>query len=178
MNMHYTSFQSIVSVVTGVGECVYEALANTAGGLPSRYCQLVPGQIAWDKCECGQLAQSIENSYPSSAFPVAASETPAVPCGTQLVVFPVRLSLTRCVHGPGPEDKLAPPCDRLLADALILEEDRWVVRRAVTCCLQVMSREFRVANFAVGAAVSVGPQGTCGGVELSYLVGLGSTCCG
>jgi len=178
VNMHYVSFESIVTVVTGVGQCVYDALADTAGGQPDRYCPLVPGAIAWDKCECGQLAQSIDSSYPSSAFPVAANETPSIPCGTQLVVFPVRLSLTRCVHGPSAEDQRAPKCDRLLADALVLEEDRWVVRRAITCCLQVMGREFRIANFAVGAATSVGPQGSCGGVELTYLVGLGSTCCG
>lgn len=172
--MRYTAL-ALSAVVTGAGEAVRLALTATTAGAPSRVCLLVPGEIAWDNCDCGQLAQTITEVYPSDTFPVPANDSRRTACGPNLTVARVKLSLVRCVRGPTDGDP--PSCADLLADALVLESDRYVARTALACYLAGRRDAYAITDFAVGAGVSVGPQGDCAGVEVAYLVGLGSACC-
>lgn len=176
--MRYLPTSAIV-VVTGVGTAVQAELAVQGQPPVERYCPVVPGDIAWDACDCGQLAQTITSTYPSNSFPTNASDQRRTPCGPNLTVATVNLSLTRCV--PSPDSNGRPPtCAQLLAAAVTLEVDRWVVRKAVACYLRTL-RETQppiIADFSVGTVISVGPQGGCVGVQLAYSFALGSLCCG
>lgn len=167
-----------IAVVTGVAECVVAALENTPGGVPNRVCPVVPGAIAWDNCECGQLAQTITSVAPTRAFPTPSSELPDEKCGSPMVVVSVTLSLTRCVTGVDDRGN-SPRCASLFEEAVILEADRAAVRRAVRCCLANIYAEMppRIFAYTVGAVNSVGPEGGCAGIEMTYQFGIANDCC-
>lgn len=175
MTMMYLETSSIVAV-TGALQCVYDALGDTEAGLPNRFCPLVPGEIAWDECECGQLAGTIVDIYPSGNFPQAINDTPQSKCGPPLIVVSASLSLVRCVPVPDNNGK-GPTCDKLFAAAVTLEIDRFTARRALRCCLKGMYTRLEIANFTVGNAVSVGPEGMCAGFTMPFLIGFTNEGC-
>ena len=144
--------------------------------MPDRFCALVPGEVAWDNCQCGQFAQTIESVFGSNSFPTPATDTRQTPCGPNLTVVVVRASLVRCVHGVS-DDGRPPSCAALLADALTLEDDRWAVRRGVACHLADLRAAYTVVDFALDASTTLGPSGGCAGSELTYRFALGALCC-
>lgn len=167
---------SAAAIVTGVGLCVAEELDATpesGGGLVAnpkmRVCYLVPGNIAWDGCNCGQLALTIQNIFPSVVFPTPAEDDPTT-SGCEVTQLAVRalVSITRCV--PGPTNTGQPPtCASLLASALEQQGDAYAVRRAVACCLSEMKRTRRIWDWRIGSSNFVGPEGGCAGSELSFV---------
>ncbi len=169
-------FSDAFVIVTGVGECTLAEIDETTAGRPERVCLAVPGEIAWDACECGQFAQSIAQDVPSNVFPTPAEDTRTTPCGPLLRVVTVNVSLMRCVSVLT-DDGRAPTCAQQQADALQIEEDRVALRRGVTCCLKDLRTARRITDFSVGAAVTRGPQGMCAGIELTYRFALNSICC-
>lgn len=175
--MYVYSLDIAAIVVTGAGQAVVDDLTDE--GFPvDRTCLLVPGSIAWDSCECGQLAQSITNVVPASVFGRPAADDANTPCGPAQVQVSTTLSLTRCVPGPG-ESGAPPACAELLAAGLQLERDRFIVRRALRCYLKTLFDAYQITGFSVGSATSVGPEGMCAGVEVPYSFGLAAgNCCG
>lgn len=171
-------FSQAFAVVTGVGMCVVDDLDRTEWGSPDRICLAVPGEIAWDDCQCGQFAQTITQDVPSENFPIAATDRRTTACGPQHLVVSVTASLVRCVTGINRRDGKPPTCDELLRDARRLEDDRTALRLGVTCCLRALRDAYTITEFTVGAATTVGPQGGCVGVELTYQFGLRNVCCG
>ena len=161
------------AIVTGVGMCVINELMATpeSGGVPAkmRTCLLVPGAIAWDGCDCGQLAQTIQRIYPTQIFPADASDVPVRGgCGPGgALVFEVLLSVLRCV--PGLDGQGRPPtCAKLLTSALEIQGDAYAMRKAVSCCLADFARDRQIIKYSVGGTNFVGPEGGCGGSELTY----------
>jgi hypothetical protein len=173
--MIYTADKLFI-VVTGVGQCAYDVLDESPGGQPHRFCNVVPGDIAWDQCECGQLAQTITNVVPSEDGTSAAPDVRQTKCGPAFTLAEVTLSLTRCVPGVD-NNGHGPKCNQLLEAARILEIDRYLVRQAVTCCLLNLRNTYEITTFTVGAAQSVGPQGMCAGFDLTYKFAVGGICC-
>lgn len=173
--MQYTPTH-VVDTVTTVATAVRERIIAEGGGDVNRFCPLVPGAIAWDECDCGQLAQTIPQVYPSDIFPAPASDTRTTPCGPQFIVVTVVLSLTRCVQGIN-DNGFAPTCAQLLDDALVLEADRYAVRKAILCALRELRDTYDIAEFSVGATTSVGPEGMCAGIEQAYAFALSNVCC-
>lgn len=168
-----------IAVVTGVGECVVAELEQSLGGWesPKRTCLVVPGSIAWDECDCGMFAQTITEDVPSNSFPVAAVDQRTTACGPNLLVVTVTATVVRCVPTIG-NDGRPPTCTALLHSAHVLEDDRRALRVGVTCCLREMRNDLReIHEFAVGRAVSVGEQGGCAGVELTYQFAVHNVCC-
>lgn len=162
-------------IVTGVGQCVVDELNATpaSGGVPikMRVCYLVPGNIAWDSCECGQFAQTIQADYPTLNFPADASDTVlgVGGCPSGGLAFQVLASITRCVPGMSAGTPPTPPtCAKLQQAALVMEGDAYALRRGVECCLETMRRDRRILKYAVGRINRVGPEGNCAGVELVY----------
>ena len=161
-------------IVTGVGMCVVEELQNTpeSGGVPAnmRVCLLVPGNIAWDGCDCGQFAQTIQRDYPTLTFPVDASELvlgAGGGCSSRPIAYQVLASIVRCV--PGLEASGKPPsCAKLQTSASIMAADAFALRRAIECCLNDLQDDNVIEKFSVGAVSYVGPEGNCAGVELIY----------
>lgn len=172
----YTYSLDIASIiVTGAGQAVVDELEESGYGV-DRACLLVPGQIAWDNCDCGQLAQTINSVVTSNNFAVPAADTPTTPCGPNLILVNVTLSLVRCVRGP--DDNGRPPeCSDLLQDALQAERDRFIARHALRCYLKPLYDAMHLVGFTIGAATSVGPEGLCGGIELPYTFGLTNAGC-
>lgn len=159
------------ATVTGVGEYIRGELESTEGGVPQRFALIVPGSIAWDNCDCGQFAQSITSVVSSRGFPTPATDVPVAPCGHPEAVVSVTVSLLRCV--PNVDDRgNAPDVSKLLAAARVIEEDRQALRRALGVYLQDLRRAYKITNYTIGAAQSVGPEGMCGGIEVNYSFGI------
>lgn len=166
------------AIVTGVGVCIENELDATpeSGGGPvrtpgMRTCLLVPGNVAWDGCECGQLALTIQGIWPTKVFPNDASADPIMGgCMVRPLAVNVLVSITRCIPGMTSGMPPAPPtCAALLAAALEQQGDAFAVRKAVECCLATMkSVERRILDFRVGRTTFTGPDGGCGGSELAF----------
>ena len=161
------------AIVTGVGMCVVQELSETpeTGALPQRIALMVPGEIAWDGCECGQFAQSIQADYPSGIFPQDTSQQTqrGAGCNDPPLAYQVLASITRCVSGLKNGVRIASPATSdLLQDALRGEADAFVLRTAIECCLATYKREYRITDFRVGRVDKAGPEGNCFGVVMQY----------
>ena len=174
--MTYTVWTA-AAVVTGVGACIdagLDATPESGGGSirnPNmRTCLLVPGNISWDGCECGQLALTIQRIYPSQTFPADASELPTLGgCLNTPKAVQALASITRCVSGitAGVPPHL-PTCAALQADGLTLAADAYAMDLAVRCCLDTFKDNRIIWNYRVGGINFVGPEGGCAGSELTF----------
>lgn len=171
-----SNFMNIIAVVTGTGQAVRNLLINEGCGDVNRACLIVPGEIAWDECDCGQLAQSITQTYPSNNFPVPVIDQRQTPCGPQMLVVSVLASIVRCVPIIS-DNGASPSCVALEDSAIQLECDRQMLRTGVTCHLRSLRDNYRIHDFTVGNATSIGPQGACAGVDMTYQFGISNICC-
>lgn len=161
------------AVITGVGECVREALIATpeSGGYSAkmRFCHIVPGNIAWDACDCdGQFAQTAVQKNPTRVYPTDASnEALQGGCQSRSMMWIVTASLIRCI--PGLKNNGASPTPAELFVASRKQHgDEFAMRKGIECCLGDMKKLYRITDYRVGAALFVGPEGNCGGVEIVY----------
>ncbi len=163
---------SALSVVTGVAACVVTELQNTpeSGGVPAnmRVC-VVPGEIAWDSCQCGQLAFSIVRWFPSIRFPTESTlDVNTGPCDPYARAVEVTASIIRCVTGMDNSGN-PPECSALLADTMIQQADAFALERGVGCCLDDMQRVQRIITaFRISGPTFIGPSGNCGGSQLTF----------
>lgn len=166
-------------VVTGMGACVRAALPDTLGGVPAglRECFSVPGSIAWDDCQCGQLALSVGPSYYSTTFPQPENVRRSLAgCGAPYWVAPVTVTMLRCAPTPTGTD-LGPSCAALAQASMILESDRQVITQALACCLQGWVTDRTIADYVIGPQAPVGPDGGCVGIALTVTVGISNCAC-
>lgn len=140
----------------------------------------VPGEIAWDDCQCGQLAITQNRRFGSRSFPLEEIDHTAE-CGEPWLVVQYTLSLTRCV--PVPDSNGNPPTMVALGEsALQLSDDMTKVRIAVNCCLSDLfitptsPTDEWVWAYELGAQEVVGPQGGCAGSDLTIFVGWTQDC--
>ena len=171
-NIPYNTPLTAAIIVTGVGQAIVDQLLITpeSGGVPDkmRLCLLVPGAIAADACACGQLALSILSWEPMDVFPVSAAETATrAPCGERSRGVRAIATIFRCV--PTMDSQGRPPtCDALFAAALVQNGDEYAMRKGITCYLAELKRLYKIADYRVGNAVPLGPEGACGGVEITF----------
>lgn len=175
-NLRYSAIKHYV-IVTGLGEAIREELVDTPSGAPDRVCHVVPGEIAWDACECGQLALSSSRLFPSRTFPTSAADDPTIPnCGVSFLIADITISMTRCV--PISDEEGNPPtCDALGDSALVMYEDGAAVLNATICFLNEEKDSYRIADWTLGELTYVGPQGECAGVELNVKIAFTGLCC-
>lgn len=169
-------------IATAIKDCAYDWLSTTTSGAPDRSC-VVAGAIAWDDCECGQLAVSLVSNYEASGTttPRAGTITPGRrECGPPLFVINFLVSILRCA--PTGTNTAPPTCAELDAAARIAAEDAWAVRAGVICCLteavkeQLPNGTRLYRDFVVGEQSWVGPQGACMGSELPVSVTIDNGC--
>lgn len=166
---------SATSLVRDVGVAVHQALDDAGRGI-DRACYVVPGDIAWDECHCGMLAQTITQIQPTSSAPQPAVNVRWTACGPGIALVNVTLVVIRCV--PIPDENGNPPtCDALDDAAVILEQDRHLMRKTVACYLQTLRSGYEILEYGVNVAASVGPLGACAGVELPYWFAVQDDCC-
>lgn len=175
-----------ISAVTGVGQCIVEALDQTPAGAPCRRCLLLPtASIPWDNCGCpeglndcsGQVALAIRQIYGADTYPAATIRTYRK-CNHRYEVAEVVASVTRCVPALDAAGN-APSCAAELAAAVTLEHDRTAVRQAIACCLNAanQARPDLVSEWSIGPSMTVGELGGCAGVETTFYIGVQSCLC-
>jgi len=166
-------------IVQELGECVAAALAETTAGPPDRVCLVVPGKIAWDKCECGQLALTVNRFYWARDATLGQTSDfgGASDCGLPYLVMDVTISITRCAPVGDIKNELAPSCQELLDAARSWHEDAQAVRVGAGCCLKAMEDDNDILAFAMVEQPAVGPEGGCVGSELRVLIGLPNCLC-
>lgn len=164
-------------IVTGIGLAISDALATTPEGRPERVCLLVPGAVAADECDCGQLALTIVRKYASDTFPVEATRDESPPgCPPPILCAVVTVSLLRCV--PNPDDNGTPPtCEALQGAAVNQDLDDATIRRTLYCHLAALEGAGTIVGYVVGSTVATGPGGGCGGSETTVTVGVNNCGC-
>lgn len=176
---------SPAAIVTGIGQCVIDALDQTPARAPCRQCLLVPSAtIPWDGCACdcdhpGQFAQAI--TYVGATDNLALGEYAGnwKHCPPANGLIRVLLSVVRCV--PVMNEQAVPPaCADELAAAITLENDRTAVRQALACCIDALlpptSYVSGVRAFNLGPTLTVGESGGCAGIEMTYTLAFGVPC--
>lgn len=153
------------TVASTLQQAVHVALTDT----PARS-GVVPGAIAWDACDCGMLAVSVAQVYPSETFP--EPQTVKVGgCDAPWEVGEIVVQVIRCA--PNPEGQsLYPSSAALEASAQQVSRDAYETLQAVSVKLCEMSAAREVSDFLVRPQVAQGPQGGCVGTELRALVQL------
>jgi hypothetical protein len=160
-------FDVASALVSGISD----ALVGSLGGVPNRAC-VVPGAIAWDECDCGQLAVSASRWFLSENFPLETGPgTQSTPCMMPYLVGEFIIQLIRCMPSPQGRDTFV-PCAKLSAAARILIEDAFIVLTSTTSILCELRRDDIIVDFTLGEQSTVGPEGGCGGTELRASVAI------
>lgn len=153
------------TVASRLETAVYEALTDT----PDRH-GVVPGAIAWDACDCGMLAVSVAQVYPSETFP-DPQPAPFGACQAPWEVAELVVQIIRCA--PNPEGQnLYPTTAAQDASAQQVARDAYQTRRAISLELCAMNEARDIADYLVRPQPTQGPQGGCVGTELRALVSL------
>jgi hypothetical protein len=158
-------------VITALTGHVRVALAGTDAGAPARVCD-VPGLLAWDGCDCGLLAVTVDRLYPAAVFPTeAVAGSLTGPCPPPYEVADLTVTVLRCA--PGPDRRGNPPsCTALDAAALTWFRDLDAVRGAVAAALIGLRETDVVADFTLRDTVPAGPDGGCVGLDTHLSVGM------
>jgi hypothetical protein len=131
---------------------------------------VVPGAIAWDECDCGLLAVSVAQVYPSELFPDPLTRKVGSVCDAPWEVAELVVQVVRCA--PNPDDLNAPTVAELDASAQEVLRDAYEMLRAVSIRLCEMNRDRDIADFMLRPLTAQGPTGGCVGNELRGLVAL------
>lgn len=154
-----------------VGGHLVTATYNGLSTKPARSGQ-VPGDIAWDDCNCdGLLAVTTPRVFLSEEFPEEASAPVGAQCQAPYEVGEFTVSVLRCV--PQPEgQKLSPAAAALDAAAGLLLKDVAETMDAVSAALCALKDADSISDYLISPAESAGPEGTCAGFTLRVRVSL------
>jgi hypothetical protein len=164
---------AVATLATSILGAASAALATVSAG-PPQVQAVVPGAIAWDACECGQLSVSWQRIYLSDAFPTDAAGSAILhqsSCQATLLVAEFLIQVIRCAPVPQGVDQTVPTSE-LEAAAFIVAEDGLALITNVACSLQEMMDRDEIDNYEVRSQTAVGPQGACVGSELALAVSL------
>lgn len=132
----------------------------------------VPGEIAWDDCNCdGILAVTTPRVFLSENFPDEAEGTVGVRCQAPYEVGEFTVSVLRCA--PQPEGQnLSPDADDLDSAAGLMLQDVAETMDAVSALLCQLKDADDISDYLITPAESAGPEGACVGFTLRVLVSL------
>jgi hypothetical protein len=156
-------------LVTGIAA----DLAASENGPVERAC-VVPGEIAWDECNCGLLAVTARRFFLSDNFPETSLGVGLIrtsPCDLPWLVAELAVQVIRCV--PTSHDDGTPPTCVALGDAArVLMVDAYVALTTTVSILCGMTDADEIIDYVIGEQVSRGPEGDCVGTELNVFVGV------
>lgn len=142
------------------------AIADSIGG-PAQRVGMVPGETAWDECDCGLLVASLRRQWLSDDFPegqFAQSIVRSSPCNLPWLVGELRVQLIRCA--PNPQgDNLAPPVEALDGAAEILISDAHIITNTIVATLCELKETDQIIDYTIGELDTMGPDGGCVGSE-------------
>jgi hypothetical protein len=169
-----TGFYQVGSILVTNVEAV---LAASAGGPVERAC-VVPGEIAWDGCNCGLLAVSVRrwfltDNFPESGIGLGGSSVAsrATPCDLPYLVGELRVQVIRCAPIPD-GNAISVPCSDLDAAAQVLLSDAYVTLTEVVSTLCELRETDQIIDYVLGEQETLGPAGDCVGSELVAQVAL------
>lgn len=132
----------------------------------------VPGDIAWDDCDCGGvLAVTTPRIYLSEVFPEEADGPLGARCRAPYEVGEYTVSVMRCV--PQPQGQaLAPTAAALDSAAAVLLRDMAEAMDALAATLCTLEDTEVISDYFITPAQSLGPEGTCVAFTLRVLIAL------
>lgn len=146
------------------------ALAATPAGVPAnaRVC-VVPGQLAWDDCECGLIAVEFNGSAFSTNF---FASQPGTSDGCRpYATFTYTITALRCVTGTQNEGR-PPTCEQLDAAAQTFYDDGLALLMGTAQALRSMIDANVILEYGMNGLVPTGPQGNCVGQTQQVIVAL------
>lgn len=148
---------------------VHGKLTVTPTGWPaSARSYLVPGQLAWDNCECGLLAIEWQNVSYTAVFP-----TPRQPLADgckPYLALQLLVTVLRCA--PSPDESGNPPTPEALhAAAIVNLDDVEAVMSGTAQAVATLEDNNVILQYALGGANPAGPQGGCVGVTQQIFLG-------
>ncbi|MEU9323189.1 hypothetical protein AB0D91_05155 [Streptomyces canus] len=154
------------SVASRLEQAIYAELTVT----PARH-GVVPGAIAWDACDCGLLAVSVGQIYPTETFPNPVQARVGNGCDAPWEAAEVIMQVVRCM--PTVDDLGEPPkVEALDTAAQEILRDAYEMMRAVSMTLCEMNEAREISDFLMRPLTPQGPSGACGGNELRAVVSL------
>jgi hypothetical protein len=154
------------TVATRICDAVYGELTTK----PARS-GVVPGQIAWDECDCGLLAVSVNQIFLTETFPDQLTRRVGNACDAPYEVAEFVIQVIRCV--PGASDQtIAPTVAELDASAQEVLRDAYEMLKGASVLLCEMNRDREISDFMLRPLTAQGPTGVCGGNELRAYVAL------
>lgn len=152
-----------------VAETLRMAVHNNLTVIPDRS-GVVPGAIAWDECDCGLLAVSVNQIFPSEVFPELLTN-PSGACDASIEVGEFVIQLIRCA--PQPEGQgVSPSVAALNESAVAILLDAYEMIQGARGQLCAMESNGDIYDFILRPLTAQGPSGVCVGNELRILVGL------
>lgn len=137
----------------------------------SRYGQ-VPGEIAWDKCDCeGVLAVSVPRIFLAEEFPDETEGPIGVRCQAPYEVAEYTVSVIRCAPTADGQDQ-APEASELNTAAGLLLQDMTETMEAVSRRLCQLHDAEDISDYLITPAEAAGPEGACVGFNLRVLISL------
>lgn len=132
---------------------------------------VVPGLIAWDECDCGLLAVSVAQIYPTETFPDPLPRRVGNGCDAPWEAAEIVIQVVRCA--PNPDDPLtAPTTAELDESARQVLTDAYEMMYAVSVKLCEMNQAREISDFMMRPLTAQGPSGGCVGNEVRAFVSL------
>jgi len=144
-------------------------LTQTPSGWPvSAQSYLVPGQLAWDNCECGLLAIEWQSASYTAVFPTPHQQL-ADGCKPYLALQ-LLVTVLRCA--PSPNVNGDAPSPQSLQDAAIVNlDDIEALLMGTAQAVQTLDDSNMILQYALGSVNPAGPQGGCVGVTQQIFLG-------
>lgn len=129
---------------------------------------VVPGQLAWDECECGLLGIEWLSAPFSQAFP---NPSPPTDDGCRpYLALQVQVTVLRCAPNPGTHGEA--PTPTALSDAAQTNlNDLEALLEGVASSVKFMLASNMILNYSLQAPTPAGPQGSCVGVTQQLYLG-------
>lgn len=138
---------------------------------PARH-GLVPGEIAWDECDCdGLLAVTLPRVYLSELFPEETETVIGGKCQAPYEVGEFTVSIVRCAPGADPP-AVAPLASELDIAAGVLMQDIAETMDALSRALCLYQDSDMISDYLITPAESAGPEGKCVGFTLRVRISL------
>lgn len=145
------------------------ALTATPTGWPVNAREyVVPGQLAWDDCECGLLAIEWLSAPYSQAFPNPSPPT-ANGCKPYLALQ-IQVTILRCAPSPGIHGE-APSPSELSAAAETNLDDLEAMLVGTASAVRTLDETNVILNYSLSAPTPAGPLGACVGVTQQLYLG-------
>jgi len=165
-----TVFNQVASLL--LAQVQVQLAATTAGvAADARVC-LVPGQLAWDNCECGLIAVELVGTGFSRGGQDSSVETEDGCNGLATATY--RVTVLRCAPGVGAAGS-APTCAELDAAAKIFYDDVDALLRGVSIAMRDMYDTDIIKTYWFNGTSPTGPDGRCVGSTEEVTVGVTNT---